>query len=765
MNPDPRTANIQRAWIAVLLMGVVMRLFAGLDPFPYWNDDPTLQPAALVGYAPAASLAIDAVMLASSAVVLWSLGAGRTSVLLLLIGAGAGVWHSWTRDGVQIEYATLASGWTAAVTAGVALHAASRSGAHRSWIIAVLAGVVAMLALKGAYQFTIEHPLGVRAFESNKQLILHSRGWVEGSPLALAFERRLRQQEGTGWFALSNVYGSVGAGLFVMLLASLARADRRGLWFRVLGVVLAAAMLYVSQSKGALVAASVGAVLLVLARVAPPVVRGRAGVIGVLVVVAALAMVVVRGILGERLGELSILFRWFYLRGAMDIVRDHPILGVGPAGFQDAFMLRKPPLCPESPASPHSLFIDYACALGTPALAWIALGFGAAAEVSRRLLGRDEGPPRDARESERLGVRQELRLAVLVLTLPMLLGAVMEMEAADLGATLVRFAGLALGGVVAAGVLLWDAAGQRRGSVALAACALALLAHAQIELTPVNLGAASWFMSILGVAAASPGTALARTSRAGSFVAALLAIAAVAAGVRVWTWEARLRDAYEIVTPLHEDQSWLAQARAGGESARDAANTLARSLSGRSGTPVAVTPEAIERAVAAERLARIRQAQDVLASACRAAPSSFLTSRALTSLMLAEFNDSARLGMPSDAIARAEATTAAFVQHRPSPVAWAWLGVIRRNRAEAENNPEHLRASVVAYEHAAALDPRGLDHAVRLAALCRQLGDSTKASAWAARAIRLDDDLRLDPLVRLDASKRRELEGLARGGG
>ncbi len=763
MNPDPRTANLQRAWLAVLLMGVVMRLAAGFDPFPYWSDDPTLQPAALVGYGPAASLAIDAVMLAASAVVLWSCGAGRTSALLFLVGAGAGVWHSWARDGIRLEHATLASGWTAAIAAGLALHAASRSISHRSWIVAVLLGVVAMLALKGALQFTVEHEAGVRAFEANKPLVLRSRGWVEGSPLALAFERRLRQQEATGWFALSNVYGSVGAGLLVMLLATLAHGGRRGLGFRTLGVVLASAMLYFSQSKGAFVAAVVGVTLLAVARFAPGWLRARAGHLGVLVVGAALAMVVVRGVVGERLGELSILFRWFYMRGAIDVVRDHTVLGVGPAGFQDAFMLRKPPLCPESPASPHSVFIDYVCALGTFGVAWVALGLSVARSLSLRLFERDEhsapqGP-------SRLPVRSELRLVVLVLTIPTLLGAVMEMEAADVGSTLVRLAGLALGGAVAAGLLTRGGAGHPRGSVALAAGALAILAHAQIELTPVNLGAAAWFMAVLGVAASRPCDSPRRASRIGAMGAALLALASLAALLRTGSWESHLRDAYGIVTPLHEDQAWLGEARAGGERGRHAAFSLAESLSTRTGSRVVVSPEAIERAVATERLSRITRAQTSLASACRAAPSSFLTSRALTSLMLSEFDAATRLGQPSDALARAEEATAAFIKHHPTPVAWAWLGVIRRNRAQTENNPEHLRTSAEAYEQAAALDPRGLDHAVRLASLYRQLGDREKAAAWAAKALTIDEDLHLDPLVRLDAPGRREMEALARGGG
>ena len=74
--------------------------------------------------------------------------------------------------------------------------------------------------------------------------------------------------------------------------------------------------------------------------------------------------VAARGLIGESLGERSILFRWFYMRGATGIIADEPVLGVGPAGFQPAYAMHKPAISPEDVTSPHSIFFDYIATLG-----------------------------------------------------------------------------------------------------------------------------------------------------------------------------------------------------------------------------------------------------------------------------------------------------------------------------------------------------------------------------------------------------------------
>src|SRR5690606_35332276 len=90
-------------------------------------------------------------------------------------------------------------------------------------------------------------------------------------------------------------------------------------------------------------------------------------------VAAPIVAVVVRGLIGERLGERSLLFRWFYWQGASRIATDHPVAGVGPAGFQEAYLSARPPLSVEEVTSPHGLPFDWWATLGLFGLAWVGL--------------------------------------------------------------------------------------------------------------------------------------------------------------------------------------------------------------------------------------------------------------------------------------------------------------------------------------------------------------------------------------------------------
>src|SRR5690606_11618084 len=106
--------------------------------------------------------------------------------------------------------------------------------------------------------------------------------------------------------------------------------------------------------------------------------RERLGRLGGWVAIAAvgsaLVAVAARGVAGEKIGELSLLFRWFYLQGSARIIAEHPWLGVGPAGFRDAYLLAKPALSPEEVTSPHSVVFDWMSTLGVLAGgAWAVL--------------------------------------------------------------------------------------------------------------------------------------------------------------------------------------------------------------------------------------------------------------------------------------------------------------------------------------------------------------------------------------------------------
>src|SRR5690606_6937126 len=170
--------------------------------------------------------------------------------------------------------------------------------------------------------------------------------------MARAFERRLRQREASGWFGLTNVYATVVAGALVALIGLAAagwkeaRSHRPALadgWPGALtvGALAAAAALWMSQSRGGMLAAAIGLAMLgfgAWARSRQKLAR-LGGPAAVSVVPLLMGLIALQGALGTRAGDLSLLFRWFYFKTAGAIFGHEPLVGVGPAGFQAAYQL------------------------------------------------------------------------------------------------------------------------------------------------------------------------------------------------------------------------------------------------------------------------------------------------------------------------------------------------------------------------------------------------------------------------------------------
>jgi len=385
-------------WTAVMSC-ILLRATVGIEPFPYWDLDPTRMQTPITGLAPAASQIVDTItMLAAATAILGEVLAGAGLLLiptvLILFGAiGIGL-HS-IGPAATLDDARLGSTWLAAMLSGLAAAHLCRNDRFRRLTLAAAFGLVFLLAAKGAVQVFIEHDATVQQYRQNTEAFLRSQGWTRGSAAARNFERRLLQPEASGWFGLANVFASfAGAGLVALLGWTLlawrhARSADRDLpdgWAGLLtiGTLAAAAALWLSGSKGGVTAAAIGLSLLaggmILGRaarlgrlLAPP---QRAGTLAVLLVLSAILAVALRGIIGTRAGELSLLFRWFYIEGAARIMADHPLVGVGPAGFKDAYMLAKPPISPEEVSSPHSIMFDFAATLGLFGLAWIGAWLG-----------------------------------------------------------------------------------------------------------------------------------------------------------------------------------------------------------------------------------------------------------------------------------------------------------------------------------------------------------------------------------------------------
>ena len=184
------------------------------------------------------------------------------------------------------------------------------------------------------------------------------------------FVSRLNAREATGFFAMSNVAGTLMAAMLLTAGGWTAVRWRRG--DRVGAAAVAAVALTVAvglaltKSRGGIAAAGVGAV----AVLALYVVRrwGRlwrlwlaAGWLGFAL---AAAGVVAVGLRSGGLGNKSMTFRWHYWTAAVQMVRQHPITGVGPANFGQHYTAYKPPVNPEEVKDPHNVVVRFASEWG-----------------------------------------------------------------------------------------------------------------------------------------------------------------------------------------------------------------------------------------------------------------------------------------------------------------------------------------------------------------------------------------------------------------
>jgi hypothetical protein len=324
------------------------------------------------------------------------------------------------------------------------------------------------------------------------------------------YERRLRQPQPTGWFATANVLASVlGCGLVAMLGLALAAARARvggGAPAAALVAIAAccAAGLWLGGSKGAVAATVAGVALLIAPLVSS---RGRAvalrwgGPAAIACVAAVVLGVAARGTLVPEsfLGDRSLLFRWHYTVGSARIIAAEPWLGIGPSGFQQAYVAVRPERSPEEVMAAHNVAWDWLAALGVSGAAWLVL----AGWMTWRAGSSLGAPPRGTQE--RPAMAALLACAALVAGAGLVPALLTELHTLSRDGMAIRMAGIvayfALAGGLGVVMTSIDSAVARWS---LACGAITLMMHCQIEMTLVQPGAAVWGLGVLGVAAAAP---------------------------------------------------------------------------------------------------------------------------------------------------------------------------------------------------------------------------------------------------------------------
>lgn len=759
---------------AAILALAAIKASVSLVAFPGWDMDPMTAAAPMVGLGPTATLAIDCALftLAGAIIALSSPIVGRlpaTKLLLLLAGCAAVVWHGLFSPVASLDNLLVGMGWAASMAVAVSLSHAARMDSVRKTSAAIAMGFLAVLALKCAVQVFDENPETIAAFQKNREAILASHGWAPDSFAARTFERRLNDASATGWFGLSNVvatFGAAGLGFFALLLAREPGTKPR--WLAALGLAASLACLVFSGSKGGWAAGGAGlAVGLGGAWIARSR-RIRGSLVMIAIPLAAITAVGLRGALGERIGELSLLFRSQYVSAAARIFGEHPLSGVGPAGFKDAYLLAKSPLSPEEISSPHNVLFDFAATLGIGGLAWGALWLALLALAGTNLAA-DESEADHPDSAPDSGPSAAFRPGALAIAGATIASAWVETAIATPIAGIVRILSLALALLLAWRVCI---AGGRTLRLALVAAAAACGFHAMIEVTPIQAGSSSLFAALIGLAAARPWEASLQIRKGvlkraipGLFLASVGIAASTLVG-RVQSWEGSLLAGAARLEPIAALSQSLSESH-DRESIRQASAALSRIL----GKPVGENPQAIREALLQARLDTGAEAYEDLIAAIAADPTHQPTRQAASnlSLQLASLERALKTpDSPATSLFQRRTQSAQNLAEDATRLPWhrasaeAWLATVRRGIWELTHDRSALEGAFDASVKAAELDPFNPTHAVTAARLAHALGNASAASQWATQALHLDDNMRLDPLRRIEPLERSELEALRR---
>ena len=756
--------------LLVILAVVALRAMVVIEPQVWFADvDPALDAMPLLAMAQRGSLQLDLILLGGALAAL--LGEHRSGrgvhpwmVLLALLPMPVVLFHA---VGAWSGNAFRGSTWLAGMVAFVAVAHLVRERRLRVVAVSVLVGLVAALAVRGAVQVLVEHPAMVAMYRETRADFLAERGWPADSSAALTYERRLMQPEATGWFALSNPYSTM-MGVGVVALGALTVLARRtqqsgNTLLLALGAAGCAALLAVNGGKGAIVATGLAAAALVLV---PRLRQAPRGSVLLAACAGVLLLVVLRGLVGEGVGERSLLFRAFYLEAGIRMLAEGTtvLLGVGPDQVQDAFAAAKPAVCPEDVKSLHSVFADWIVALGVATVAWIgAMWFAFRAPVG----GADElevagseasgvGAASDGESQAESSRRLAFGAALAIGVASVFLQLVVEAPTVDVVWFVYRALGVAVFALVAA-VASQACAGigtRALGTVAFALAALVLV-HGQIEMVLWAPGTAA--LALVMVAAGSTLGPLSPLRPRALGAISVLAAAALAANAffifQAVSRDGRLASAAALLVPL-------AEAR---------------------GTDAARAPEFPAREISARlQAAEILATRDWVASVATvdAAARQFARLALLDASRRDEFLDRAWSLAGANPAARPSSPGFAGPPGRALRADIAMLR-LRESRLDALAAIQCMEAVAVASAAAPHNPRRRMDLAVALEALLsrpdvvaleRESGgpERLRAGALAAyrEALAISEALRLDPLAQLSEREQSLAESaVARLGG
>lgn len=816
-SPSPLAATATLVIVGVALL----RLLTAQVALPVFDLDPMLVVGGQAGVAPGPSLFLDALVLFSATLGLAAeRAAGRRVDGVLVVLALLPTVPLAATLGGPIENLWRGMTWLSSIVGAVALCHLLRDRGLRRMALAMLLAGLTIVAVRGVTQILIEHPRTVATYALMREQFIADRGWNEESASVRVFENRLGQREATGWFGLSNVFSSamtalglLGFGLFAAARRSMGeRLPRMAGWL--LGVGLAACgLILFNGSKGAILSLALGAAVLALGALRRPLPWSAGPMIALGLPLLALAAVVVRGaaLPADLGGERSLLFRWHYLVDAAAILARHPLLGVGPDGFQQAMVAVRPPWHPEEVASAHNVGADWLASFGVLGGAWIVLLVVLLCRAGGEVTGPGQRQAAADAERARLAKASAVsppaccttdsgRLPLIGLLLVALGALWLESATLDPLLLLLRLAGIvaAVLAMAAAATALdmQEAAGEvgtDRGHEAawaaparwaVFAAAVAVVTHAQIEMTFWLSGSLPWVMVLLALAAPAPSAPKEAQAGPGRWVALLPAAVAVVPllwGWMAWSNEATMRRAAAPLEQLGLDSVQVrdvtGQITAGRDATArpallDALAAALRSAGAPSETAHSIVsrlaePGAEDRAIAVRTLTEALgdlEASARLKAAAWLAPAA--EGRDLRPIVvLAE--QCVRSAAVADMATREQRLRGALAMVDRAVVRGSRLGRdhrLLRARAEllealaASGDPGTAEAAAHAWSDLVERDPWSIALRKRAAAAAARIGDLALERAELERILEIDQALGLYPRRQLTPEQRAEIQ-------
>ena len=250
-------------------------------------------------------------------------------------------------------------------------------------LVAAMVALAAALSVIGLHQYFVIIPETQAHYERIKDdraaMLGEMREWYPpDSAERKRFEDRLYDKAPTGTFALTNSLAGYLAPWLILAvaIAALSRPEggmslRNWLSVTLLGTPMAICLL-LTKSRSAYVAAAAGLALLwLIARKEHGLLRTKlllaslAGILG-LAIVAVQSGAIDRQVASEAGKSLG--YRLQYWRSTLKLVRDNPLLGIGPGQFQSRYTEYKLPEASEEIQDPHNFLLEVWATAGTPAL-------------------------------------------------------------------------------------------------------------------------------------------------------------------------------------------------------------------------------------------------------------------------------------------------------------------------------------------------------------------------------------------------------------